>query len=102
MRDIVRLLGKDIPALPTPQFEIRDSGPPATEAGREERGWGQHAHTHRGRGQQGGQGGGHHGGQRPGTQRQSGGARPAAVAPGRATGPQSAARSFKPRRSSSR
>ena len=42
MRDIVRLLGKDIPALPTPEFEIREFGPTAADERRESAGnsWG--------------------------------------------------------------
>ena len=42
MRDIVRLLGKDIPALPTPEFEIRDFGPTPSDERREAAGnsWG--------------------------------------------------------------
>jgi len=92
MRDIVRLLGKDIPALPTPAFEIRDFGPAAAAADedRPPRPQGGHARRSSG-GQQRSSGGG--GG---------GGARAPSIAPGRATGPQSASRSFKPRRSGGR
>jgi ATP-dependent RNA helicase RhlE len=105
MRDIVRLLGRDIPALPTPQFEIRDFGAAAAAADEDRpprQGHGGHARRS-------------HGGSSPasGGQRSSGQQRPggsggghrapaAAVAPGRATGPQSATRSFKPRRSTGR
>jgi ATP-dependent RNA helicase RhlE len=97
MRDIVRLLGKDIPALPTPQFEIRDFGAAAAAADADRPPRPMHGHGNRGRSQprQGGGGGG--------------GNRAASVAPGRATGPQaarsggqSATRSFKPRHSSGR
>ena len=103
MRDIVRLLGKDIPALPTPAFEIRDFGPAAAAADEDRPPRPQGGHSRRG------QSGGQSGGQRSsgGQQRSSGGgggggARAPSIAPGRATGPQSAARSFKPRRSGGR
>ncbi len=103
MRDIVRLLGKDIPALPTPAFEIRDFGPAAAAADEDRPPRPQGGHSRRS------QSGGQSGGQRSsgGQQRSSGGgggggARAPSVAPGRATGPQSATRSFKPRRSGGR
>jgi ATP-dependent RNA helicase RhlE len=34
LKDIVKLLGRDVPTLPLPQFEMRDSGP-AEQSGRE-------------------------------------------------------------------
>ena len=102
MRDIVRLLGKDIPALPTPAFEIRDFGPAAAAADedRPPRPQGGHAR----RSQSGGQSGGQRssGGQQRSSGGGGGGARAPSIAPGRATGPQSASRSFKPRRSGGR
>ncbi|MBK7117160.1 MAG: DEAD/DEAH box helicase [Proteobacteria bacterium] len=64
LKDIVKLLGRDVPTLPLPQFEMRDSGP-AEQSGREG--------AHRGdQGRSGGSGGqqrqgrpAHRQGQRP-------------------------------------
>jgi ATP-dependent RNA helicase RhlE len=99
MRDIVRLLGKDIPALAVPAFEIRepagaaresDDRPPrqAPAAG------GGHSHRGRGAPQGGGAGQAAQGQRAP---RQGGQQRPGSHGSG--GGGQSAAQSFKPRRS---
>ena len=96
MRDIVRLLGKDIPALPTPAFEIKESaGAPRDSDDRPPRpaqsGGG--GHSHRGRGAPQGSGAGQASqGQR--APRQGGQQRP-----GSSGGGGQAARSFKPKRS---
>jgi ATP-dependent RNA helicase RhlE len=82
LKDIVRLLGRDIPVQPLPVFEIRESAPAAA---RPPQGGG--GSEHRGSGQGSRQGGGQGGGRQGGGQRPGGGGQP------------QAARSFKPRRS---
>jgi ATP-dependent RNA helicase RhlE len=69
LKDIVRLLGKDIPVHPLPQFEVRESAAPSQPAPR-----GRDARSGGGQQRQGG-GGQRHGGQRPGQPQMRGGAR---------------------------
>jgi ATP-dependent RNA helicase RhlE len=112
LRDIVRLLGRDIPTLPLPQFEIREpQGAPREETSREHRPssqGGAHAHRGRGAGHGGGAPQGQRGasssqGQRSGSAPGQRGGRPGAPsqrsAGGQGGGGQGGARSFKPRRS---
>ncbi|MEP7311405.1 MAG: DEAD/DEAH box helicase [Pseudomonadota bacterium] len=104
MRDIVKLLGRDIPPSPTPQFEIREPAPSARDAedrddsaGRDTQTLGGPQRQNTAQGQRG---------RRTGNQAQGGGNR-APAQPGRVTGPQGArngsarpaGRSFKAKRS---
>jgi ATP-dependent RNA helicase RhlE len=113
MRDIVKLLGRDIPPSPTPQFEIREPAPTARDTedrgvvadGRDDNALGGPQRQNAGHGQQRARRAGGHG--RNGSGAGQGGGNRAPAQPGRVTGPQGgrtggarpAGRSFKSTRS---
>jgi ATP-dependent RNA helicase RhlE len=78
LKDIVKLLGRDVPSQPLPQFEMRDSGPTENrQGGDESREPSQRQGSHRGdQGRSAGAGGQRQGGRPPHRQGQRPAGRP--------------------------